>query len=359
MIRTVKGFISRKKSDIYQILIKHPFLDALQYVIRNSRNKDKCRSIAGRNGLIMQCASFGSENKERCIYYIRFGGARHGFFAQFRTLLKYIAYADRFGFAPVIEWSRELPYAEKEPVHGTLNPFEYYFEQPAGISMKEAKMSYNVFLSESIHITDAFLNQELFGGENGYAVSEEYVKRMGAVVQKYIRLNKWTKEYMEHELKTLLNNKKTVGVHVRGSDYKGRYNNHPTLVPIQDYVDSAEQLMQSGKYEQIFLATDDMDAICKFEERFGGQLVYYRDVVRTDGDVSVAFSDSTRKNHHYLLGLEVLRDMYSLAECDGLVAGISQVSNCARIVKSSYGKEYENMTILDKGINHTSVNFAR
>ena len=53
-----------------------------------------------------------------------------------------------------------------------------------------------------------------------------------------------------------------------------------------------------------------------------------------------------------MLGVEVLRDMYSMAECDGLVAGLSQVSYAARIQKKSMGSEYEDLVILNKGINY-------
>ena len=57
------------------------------------------------------------------------------------------------------------------------------------------------------------------------------------------------------------------------------------------------------------------------------------------------------QNHHYRLGYEVLRDMYALAACDGLVAGLSQVVNCARIVKESSGEEYDTLCIINNGIN--------
>lgn len=356
---SIKGRLSRKKSDIYRILIKHPFLDALQYAFRNRKNKEKCRRMAGRNGLVMQCVSYGNINKDKCIYHIQFGDVTHGFFALFRKLLKYLAYADRFGFYPVVEWSREIPYAEEKTIRGTLNPFEYYFEQPMGISVKEMEQSYNVFQSEEIHVTDFFLDNEIDDGEDGYLLSEIFLGKLSEIVKKYIHMNQWTEQYMEKEIDCLLQEKKTVGVHVRGSDYKMGYNNHPTIVPTEDYIQEVKKLLDSGRYEQVFLATDDEEALQLFIDEFGEKLVYYHDVVRTSGKVSVAFSGSKRENHKYLLGLEVLRDMLSLATCNGLVAGISQVSICARIVKKSWDIEYEDTEILDRGINHTKNNFVR
>ena len=356
---SIRGRLSRTKSDLYQILVRHPFLDALQYLVRNFNNKEQCRRIAGRDGLVLKCNFYGNSNKDKCIYYIRFGGAEHGFFGQFRILLKYLAYADRIGFYRVVEWPNNFPYAEKEGVRGIQNPFEYYFDQPMGISLEDMRKSYNVFCGEEIHITDFYLDKEIPGGEEGYMISEAFIERLAEIMRKYIRLNSWTENYMQQEIGGLLQNKKTVGVHVRGSDYKKNYNNHPAIVPVKEYIRAAERLMRSGKYEQVFLATDDMEALELFSSVFADKLVYYKDVIRTKGNVSVAFSKKRRNNHRYRLGLEVLRDMMSLAACDGLVAGISQVSNCARITRRSDEKNYEDMVILDRGINHTRNDFVR
>ena len=58
-------------------------------------------------------------------------------------------------------------------------------------------------------------------------------------------------------------------------------------------------------------------------------------------------------------GYEVLRDMYALAFCDGLVAGLSQVVNCARIVKESSGEEYDTLCIINNGINISGKQFTK
>ncbi|MFI3202283.1 MAG: hypothetical protein R3Y54_12335, partial [Eubacteriales bacterium] len=42
--------------------------------------------------------------------------------------------------------------------------------------------------------------------------------------------------------------------------------------------------------------------------------------------------------------------MQTLSLCDGLVAGMSQVSIIARITKKSMGDEYRMLDIIDKGI---------
>ena len=61
--------------------------------------------------------------------------------------------------------------------------------------------------------------------------------------------------------------------------------------------------------------------------------------------------DGNKEYSKYRKGLEVLRDVYTLASCGGLVAGLSHVSILARIVKYSFDKKYSYQNILSNGIN--------
>lgn len=67
------------------------------------------------------------------------------------------------------------------------------------------------------------------------------------------------------------------------------------------------------------------------------------------------YLDIERVEHKYLLGLEVVRDMYALSYCNGLIAGLSQVSICSRIVKKSRKEEYEYLKIIDHGLNNNPL----
>ena len=88
-------------------------------------------------------------------------------------------------------------------------------------------------------------------------------------------------------------------------------------------------------------------------------MLYYSDVMRSNDRKSVAFHASSRVNHKYKLGLEVIRDMYTLSKCDGFVAGISQVAVCARINKLSRKEKYQDLIIIDKGIQKSGRLFYR
>ena len=105
---------------------------------------------------------------------------------------------------------------------------------------------------------------------------------------------------------------------------------------------------------KIFLATDDMNILKEFVTKYEDNVIYYSDVIRSDDMRSVAFYENNRDKNNYKLGLEVIRDMYTLSCCDGLVAGISQVAICAQINKLARKEFYEDIMIINKGIykNH-------
>ena len=290
------------------------------------------------------------ERKTEIFYHIYMEESKSGFFADHNKLLEYLFFADYYQLVPVVEYTDRYCYAEDHPVNGTTNPFEYFFDQPAGIGLDEMKSSAAIIHSRKDNI---MLAKQLNPKRDGYSKSDQYLKEMGRISKDYIHLKPQVKRWIEGEQRDKLSlHKETVlGVHVRGTDFKRNYNGHPIAISLDEYAHETEILMNTGKYAKIFLATDDENAIELFERRFSGQLEFYKDVVRSKGKETVMKSESFRENHHYKLGLEVLRDMYTLASCDGLIAGLSQVSFAARIQKISMGKQYSDMKILDRGLN--------
>ena len=143
--------------------------------------------------------------------------------------------------------------------------------------------------------------------------------------------------------------------YITGEQIIKRHINIILNVTVEEKIAEIEQVEE--KFDKIFLATDDQEAIDVFQKRFGDKVCYYEDVYRGEGNVSVAFSSDLREYHRYLLGLEVLRDVYTMAQCEGLIGGISQVAYCAQIMKRGMGSEFSYFKILDKGINDSGPIF--
>ncbi len=294
--------------------------------------------------------NWGTENKDKTIYYIKDKNVtRLGFFALYRRWLDYLYFADICGYVPVIYTDSGFAYKEKRAVHNTTNPFEYYFVQPAGISVEEARHSNRVVLSNHIH--RKMVELILTGGETNYKYTNRYMLLMARVAAKYIKFNPHTQSYIEESL-TKINFKKDkmLGVHMRGTDYREMYNDHPVYVTEDECFLQIDRVLDKGMYDRIFLATDDERILEKFIHRYGDRLCFYEDVKRSRQNKSIAFHQSTREQNKYLLGLEVIRDMYTLSMCTGLVAGVSQVAICAQIHKMSKKEKYVDKVIIDKGV---------
>lgn len=272
-----------------------------------------------------------------------------GFFAVFRRLLTALYFSDNIGAEPYVSFSKDFIYSENEPVNGTDEPFEYYFKPIKPVTENELCNANAVieFGEKNIKMAEIMNTKD----EISYKVSEQYLQEMSSVFSKYIFLNETMDVYVNDGLSRLgILHHSTLGIHCRGTDYNVGSKNHPVIVTAEDYFEIIDEVLERGNYTRIFLATDDANRLSEFIEHYGDKLCYYQDVERTTGNEGVHFSIVNREKHHYQLGAEVIRDVYTMASCDGFIAGMSEVSICARIAKRAQNKKYSDEIIIDKGI---------
>ena len=330
------------------LLDNFPRLGCALYSYKHSADRRYFVKATQTDSMVMRCECYGDDNPDKNLYYIEMGDKNNGFFAEYHKLLKFLYYADRFRFTPVVKYTGDFLYSEDHKVNGSDNPFEYYFLQPGGVSVDSLKISRNVFLAEYVHTQIPEIKDSK---DNDYEVSPEYIDIMGGIAGKYIRLNDTVRETVDRASETMGVNCRTVGVHYRGTDYKREMADHPRFSAINEYIASVSGLLEKDCYDKVFLATDSAEALEEFRKEFKDMVVYCKDSIRSDSDVSVAFSESEREDHHYLLGLEVLRDMIVLSKCGALVAGLSQVSLAARITNASGESKYRDTVIISKGVS--------
>jgi hypothetical protein len=268
-----------------------------------------------------------------------------GFFGIYRAILSYLYVADKLNFKPYIDL-QETKFNVPGGYKGINNMWEYYY-----LNNKLPK-SYNAFVCDNNHTNlvynTFFVKESMYA--NGYIINEEYLRALGNISRKYVKYNNETDKYLKNQIKNIGINSKTLGVHIRGTDFALGYGEHPKVVSASDYFKEIDKLLESKKYDKIFLATDDQNLLNEFLKKYKDKIIYYKDAQRSSLNVHVAFQSNSRKNNEYLNGLEVIRDMYTLSMCDGLIAGLSQVATCARIEKYSYSKSYKDLIILDNGL---------
>lgn len=307
----------------------------------------------------MQVHVLGENNKGKVIMLLENQSHHAGFCAVWVYFLNRLSFSDKMGFSHVIDWEESEFYQENHPIHGSTSIFEYYFEQPSGITLEEARKSNFVFYdwnSPELGYNDTFH----VGDTNDYEFTEKDIEHFAVIQRKYVHLHKEIELSIKDQIKELFQGKiNVVGVHARGADTKIGYKGHPTIVTSQDYIDEAQKMAETLKADLIFLATDDQEMLNQFKNAFGDRLVYYEDVIRSTGTMMNCFIEKKRENHHYLLGLEIIRDVYTLAACRGFVCGMSYVGFVVQILKKANEDCFDAFIRIFKGINTEGVNLNK
>lgn len=287
---------------------------------------------------------------DKLIYHIKYpddrsGNTKKAFCATLRVTLDRLLFAEHYGLIPVVEWGEQLTFYDSEMDKVTKNVFDYYFEPVSGINYGEIDNFSDVVIANDLQ--GCFLIEHPYG----YELQQNEIERLGKIYKKYICLNKNTQEYIDKNINRIMNNGRILGVHARGTDFKKGFKNHPKVISSDMYIENARALFETGNYDKIFIATEDINILNSFIGAFKDKLLYYDDVFRASGDIGPHSTESNRPLHHYKLGLEVLRDVYTLAHCDGLVCGLSQVSFAARYVNIALGRKFDEVIVLNNGIN--------
>ena len=297
----------------------------------------------------------GDEYSGKIVYVVLALGDGVGFFGELGTVLTGLKFADDYGFTPYVMWGSNFLYYEEDGVDEISNAFEYYFEPVSEvISIKRVS---NLIRLEYSHIEKIKVDY----GVHSYERTPEYFELMVSMMRKYIKLNTKTQSHLDQAIgKLWIDRNATLGVHYRGTDYARQYDNHPVAPSLVQTMEKVDDLMGKYHYQYIFLATDEANVVKKFREKYGKCVRVHEDVFRNiDGDDSVAFSHSSRKDHHYLLGLEVIKDAYTLAICKSLVCGRSNVTYMANVMKQSWlNEKYERYELIDLGVHHNANSFG-
>ena len=322
---------------------KHVILRDEKYIRKMSEFDENSDYIEVRHN--------GKKDYGKIVYVIRENTGYDGFCATAVYILYFLLFAGEHGFAPIIKLSRDFAYFDEEKSKEIANPWEYYFEIPD--DCPDDTQALNVCYC-NYHQRDLMrirYNLNPYRIEN-YSDSKA-LELSSPLIGKYMRLKPEIISDSSSVLECVTGRGgKVLGVHFRGTDYKRGFDRHPVYVDETQTIDEIRKAMDTGKFDAVFVASDDPDIYDSIKEALPEvPVLMHRDVYRSSGNESVAFSKSSRKYHKYLLGYEIARDMYTLSLCDGLVAGKSSVGFMSNLYKHSRNEEYEYMHIIDNGNN--------
>lgn len=336
--------------NLKELTKRNPLLFDLLLLIKHRHDKTFLKQVydlrSNPDLVELQVNTSGSK-KEGILCQIEVGGENDGFFALVRWVLDALYFCDCYSLYPYIRFpSKNLYYDPEMPAE--LNTFDYYFQQPfSDTDIRPA--SYKTTIQ--YHSRNG-LKAEAFNEGVSYHTTNAYIEEMARIWKKYLRFNESTQKNIESVLKKRSIDESVLGIHIRGTDYKLNCKNHPCYIAPSEYYEHIDLAFEKHHFQKLYIATDDSDILSDFVKQYGSQNVLFAEnISRGSGTQGVHTSQGQRTLHKYLLGLEVICDMCSLAACGGLISSMSQVSLASRIYKKSTGANYRYDQLLNKGIN--------
>ena len=239
------------------------------------------------------------------MYIVKFPAPTRGLFAVFIEAVRCIDFAvsNNLPYYVDVSESNSL-YTDTERMQGDKNIWNYYFlqQQP---------------LDHSVPIYSA----GKYEGNTNRIWRRSHFKRIYNRAIRYLQFTPTVAAVLQ-QLTTAIP-AKTLGVHVRRTDH---YIEVPQ-VSIEVYKKLVTQKMQSGKFDHIFISTDDDTALAELKEYFGAYSVLSNEVTRSVDGTPVHKPDEPSSG--YQLGLEALIDAYSLSLCSELILANSNFSYCS------------------------------
>lgn len=255
-----------------------------------------------------------------------------GLFATLGTVLTQLAVAGWMGLNPVVDLRKGSAYQESTPVRGTTNVWDYYFEPVGDFTVADLDSGrYRVVKSETHH---PVLREKA----NGVWYRQLW--------DQHIRLNSCTSSVIDASVSNFKVGPRTIGVHGRGGDMR-TFPGHPFPPTVRQLEAGVEQLLESGEYDDIFVVSQESEIVDALRRRFGPRVSSSssfkapdratRSATPFSGGTSKSVHDRAsdiRSQHLYLLGLEVLTDVFLLARCGALVSGNSNVAHWSIILSN-------------------------
>ena len=267
-------------------------------------------------------------------------------FSYFITILGGIAYADEKGYIPVVDMKHYPNSYLYDSEVGHVNSWEYYFTQPDFLTLEEALSCRKYIISKdtALHAWPSTSAAALFYNEDGKL---DYWRKL---CKKYIRFTQPVIDGVEQSLQKF-SGKRVLGVSVRGTDYTGlKPHGHPIQPTAEQAINKTREVFSTGRYDSVYLATEDKNIIAAFKSAFGEKLIL-PDGDLIDFDASVGkyvtecFNDK-RENDKYLRGLEYIVSKLLLIKCQGLIT--SMTSGSTGVMCLSEGFEY--LYVFDFGV---------
>jgi hypothetical protein len=177
-----------------------------------------------------------------------------------------------------------------------------------------------------------------FEGRPGEFPVGEYSQnpRYRDLFSRNIRLNPFMAGYVSQWQGFLEGYGRSLGVHARGTDMKIA-KSHQAPPELHQLFSMVDEALNRTNFDAIFVASEDENSLAAFIRRYGSMVVT-TDSFRTKHRMKLSRMGSNVMEWRFILGMQVIRDAWLLANCSGLVSGSSNVSEHAQVIR---GRPFE------------------
>jgi hypothetical protein len=234
------------------------------------------------------------------------GAHPHGFFSAFLGVLNHLDWCERSNKIPVVYWKHGSRYYDPNGFNGKKNVWEYYFKP-----VTDLKYEHGDYIDYAYSV-----GQWTF---YYWSLEQEKRDRAHALISKYVKLNRPTREKVDAFYQKNIAGKNTIGIHLRGTDKGGE----EALVDAEQIVKIA--LEYANPSTQFLIASDEYRLIQKMTALLPGRTVIHYNCYRSSNDQPIHRKPPSKAQ----LGEDVLVEVSLLARCDMLVHTLSNVSTGA------------------------------
>lgn len=215
---------------------------------------------------------------------------------------------------PYVYWDESCLYYQPEGYNGVQsNVWEYYFEQVSTGTYKKDDPAWLGFRNiEGKGIS-------LLKDQGAKYNTPEYRESVHKIIEKYIRIKPQVTAQVEAFYKKFMAGKKTIGIHLRGTDKPSEAKPiHPRVI-----LDSAQKLALKYPGCQFLVATDEVALLEEAKKSLRGKVIFSNSYRSPDGKPIHFHAPNYSKAK---LGEEVLIEALLLARCTAFVHTVSNVS---------------------------------
>lgn len=291
-----------------------------------------------------QKKSFGNLNLDKTFFVIRLCPPATGFLANYNYVLGYMKYAFDKGWIPVIDMENYgTLYQEENPVNGTRNVWEYFFEQPYDPKTQKRYSLAEVYKSKNVVLGKAD-DQSMYDSS-----LDAKVLKWRYEMSQLVPFRKEMQEYITIVAEECLpKGEKILGVPLRGSDLKKRVIGHPIAMNVEEILPIIKNRCEKWNINHVFVKAEEKETIDYLKENFPN--LHYSDCKRitnysAEKDTNVALA------HHKVSRAESLKDYLTdikiLSMCSSLLGTPNNGLTTAIIWN---GGKFEHCEVIDNGV---------